>query len=76
MRKHITAYVAHLHSRPAHHRRRFSMQAAAIITIAVFFIWLTTLGVRFAASSDIPAANTGNAAATLLAGDAAARPQQ
>lgn len=72
MRKHIQTYVSHLHARPAHHRRRFSMQAAALITVAVFLVWLSTLGVRLATSSTpAPTTNAGNAAATLLAGDAA-----
>lgn len=72
MRKHLNTYVAHLHSRPAHHRRRFSMQAAGVITIAVFLVWLSTLGVRLATSgTSAPLPDSAGSAAALLAGDAA-----
>lgn len=67
MRHHIARYIAHLHAKPAHHRRRFSMQLSAIITIAVFLVWLSTLGMRLAASAGESAFDTSQTAAALRA---------
>ncbi len=39
-------YIAKLHARPSHEKRRFSMRAAAGVMAAVFLIWLTTFSFR------------------------------
>ncbi len=67
MRRHVTRYIAHVHAQPAHHRRRFSMQISAILTIAVFLVWLSTLGMRLAASAGETAFEPSQAAAALTA---------
>ncbi len=48
------------------------MQAAGIITLAVFLVWVSTLGVRIATSgTSAPLPDSAGSAAALLAGDAA-----
>ena len=67
MRNHAAKYIAHIHAKPAHHRRRFSMQIAAVITVAVFLVWLSTLGIRLATSGGETTFSSSQSAAALTA---------
>jgi hypothetical protein len=63
----MKAYLHHLRTeRTPHERRRIAMQAAAVITGFMFFVWLSTLGMRLAQTNVASTPNMNNAAATLV----------
>lgn len=41
-------YLENLHAREPHEKRRFSLRAAGVITLGVFLVWFSTLGLRIA----------------------------
>lgn len=60
-------YLKHLKTRSTHERREFSMQAAGVITAALFVLWLATLGIRLASTGEeFERSDTENTAATLI----------
>ncbi|MDE2213372.1 MAG: hypothetical protein KGJ34_02470 [Patescibacteria group bacterium] len=69
----MRTYLTNLHARPAHEKRRFSMRVAAVLTIAIFIIWLSTLSIRLA--GDISSGSSNNTASSLVAATAAAGSQ-
>lgn len=40
MRRHVTRYIAHLHTKPEEERIQYAMVGAAAVTGIIFFIWL------------------------------------
>ncbi len=48
-------YIEHLHTKDTHERRAHAMRWAFGVTAALFFVWITTLGVRL--SSQAPVVN-------------------
>ncbi len=67
-------YFEHLHRQEPHKKREFSAHAAAGVTLLVFLVWVSTLGVRLSQTGvSNPIANTDAAslvAATAQAGQA------
>lgn len=64
-------YIQKLHAQPPHQKREFAVHAAAVVTAAIFLVWLSTLGVRFL-NSDTSTTFAGTDAGNLIAATAAA----
>lgn len=47
-------YIDHLKTKEPHERRAHALRAAVMFTAALFFIWMTTLGVRLASQTATP----------------------
>jgi hypothetical protein len=41
-------YLTHIKSKPPHERRQHAMQVSALVVAAVFVVWISTIGLRFA----------------------------
>ena len=51
-------YIDHIKSRPTHERRAHAMQLSGALVVAVFLVWITTIGMRFVVA---PTADTQDA---------------
>lgn len=64
----MKAYIAKLQQeKTPHERRSFATKVAGIVTALFFIVWVSTLGIRFAAHSGETAQNIQNTAAGLYA---------
>lgn len=50
-------YIEHVQSREPHERRQHAMRLAGAVTVAVFVVWVTTLGLRLSSSNTQAAAD-------------------
>ena len=48
----MNRYLAHIQSKTPHDRRQHAMQLSAAIVAAVFVVWISTIGLRFASPAD------------------------
>jgi hypothetical protein len=44
-------YIENLQQKEPHERRVHAMTLAGVLTAAIFFVWITTLGLRYTSSS-------------------------
>ena len=49
-------YLDELRAKPESHRLRIAISSAAVITGVIFFVWITTLAVRFSTSGEVTGA--------------------
>ncbi|MEK7613138.1 MAG: hypothetical protein AAB449_03275 [Patescibacteria group bacterium] len=63
-------YIEHMHTKEPHERRAHAMRVALLATAALFFVWMTTLGVRLASQNPAQTADGASSAelANVLSG--------
>jgi len=65
----IKGYLHRVHQRPPHERRTHAMQIAAGFTGFALLVWVTTLGLRFAAPAGSQAQDSNQVASVAAAQD-------
>ena len=61
-------YIESVQQRDPHERRVFAMRVAGVVTGMLFFVWLTTLGLRFGSAGE--AVQEGDSSQTAAAAQA------
>lgn len=61
----VKRYIEHVQAQEPHERRQHAMRLAGAITVAVFAVWITTLGFRLNSNTQLAAEDDNSLTATV-----------